>query len=127
MSSSQNTTNTSSSSSPSDDTTPSLLTSHASYAKGAAEATIGSLASNAALQHSGDATKSQAVEDMRAANNGNGNSNSNSNSASEAKDGSGAGGGGGLAAKAEQAVGGLVGCEGMQAQGREKEPKVKEA
>ncbi|KAK7536001.1 uncharacterized protein J3D65DRAFT_398970 [Phyllosticta citribraziliensis] len=114
--------NTNQNTSSSDDTTPSLITSHASYAKGAAEATIGSLTSNAALQHSGDATKSQAVEDMRAANN-------NSSSSSEAKDGSSSGGAGsgGLAAKAEQAVGGVVGCEGLQAQGKEKEGKVKEA
>ncbi|KAK8156334.1 hypothetical protein IWX90DRAFT_225681 [Phyllosticta citrichinensis] len=112
----QNTNTTSSS----DDTTPSLLTSHASYAKGAAEATIGSLTSNAALQNSGDATKSQAVEDMRAANN------NNSSSSSEAKE-EGSAGSGGLGAKAEQAVGGVVGCEGLQAQGREKEGKVKEA
>ncbi|KAK8216385.1 hypothetical protein IWZ01DRAFT_202913 [Phyllosticta capitalensis] len=102
---------------------PSLITSHASYAVGAAESTIGSLTSNASLQQSGESTKHQAVEDMRAADNA-----GSSNTATNTEGASGSAGG--LAAKAEEAVGGIVGCGGLQekgAQAQGKEGKVKEA
>ncbi|KAK7511566.1 hypothetical protein IWZ03DRAFT_386924 [Phyllosticta citriasiana] len=67
MSSSHTNTNTNQTTSNDTTTAPSLLASHASYAKGAAESTIGTLTSNPAVQHSGDATKKHAVEEMRAA------------------------------------------------------------
>ncbi|KAK8193093.1 hypothetical protein IWZ00DRAFT_543991 [Phyllosticta capitalensis] len=125
MSSTSNNNNNQTSANPDDNnnnTAPSLITSHASYAVGAAESTIGSLTSNASLQQSGESTKHQAVEDMRAADNG-------STTTTTTTQG-GSGSAGGLAAKAEEAVGGIVGCGGLQdkgAQAQAKEGKVKEA
>ncbi|KAK7548942.1 hypothetical protein IWX50DRAFT_659417 [Phyllosticta citricarpa] len=102
-------------------TAPSLLASHASYAKGAAESTIGTLTSNPALQNSGDATKKHAVEDMRAAANETPTEESGGSAGKGEGEGEGPMGKGGLAAKAEEVVGGVVGCEGMRGEGRERE------
>ncbi|KAK8250512.1 hypothetical protein HDK77DRAFT_182656 [Phyllosticta capitalensis] len=132
MSSTNNNNNNQTSANPDDNnnnnTAPSLITSHASYAVGAAESTIGSLTSNASLQQSGESTKHQAVEDMRAADNA-GSSSSNTATTTTTTQG-GSGSAGGLAAKAEEAVGGIVGCGGLQekgAQAQAKQGKVKEA
>ncbi|KAK8192127.1 hypothetical protein BKA81DRAFT_381995 [Phyllosticta paracitricarpa] len=122
-------------------TAPSLLASHASYAKGAAEvrtlslsisptqstslthaqSTIGTLTSNPALQNSGDATKKHAVEDMRAAANETPTEESGGSAGKGEGEGEGPMGKGGLAAKAEEVVGGVVGCEGMRGEGRKRE------
>ncbi|KAH8731273.1 hypothetical protein GQ44DRAFT_736355 [Phaeosphaeriaceae sp. PMI808] len=78
---------------------PGLVSSHAQYAKGAAEETIGNATGNEAWKASGVQDKEQAVESMKAA--------------SAQRDTS--QGYGGI----EKKAGNLVGCVGMQKEGGE--------
>ncbi|KAF1840658.1 uncharacterized protein K460DRAFT_295145 [Cucurbitaria berberidis CBS 394.84] len=76
---------------------PGLVASHAQYAKGAAEETIGNVTGNQAWKASGAQDKSQAVDAMK--------------SAAQNRDASQGYGG------VEEKAGSLVGCEGMQKEG----------
>ncbi|KAH6838719.1 hypothetical protein B0T12DRAFT_366013 [Alternaria alternata] len=79
---------------------PGLVSSHAQYAKGAAEETIGNVTGAEAWKASGAQDKSQAVDAMKAA------------SANRDPNQQGMGG-------IEEKAGNLVGCEGMQKEGAE--------
>ncbi|KAI0024759.1 hypothetical protein F4780DRAFT_724878 [Xylariomycetidae sp. FL0641] len=76
---------------------PSLVGGHAEYVKGAAESTIGSVTGSQAWTSSGEQAKAHAVDTMKAA--------------GEQRDPSQGYG------KAEQKLGQMTGCEGMEKEG----------
>lgn len=77
---------------------PSLLTSHAKYAQGAISSTLG--------YESGEQTKREAVEDMKAA------SAASSNEPTQSS----------VLGTAEKKLGEATGCEGMEKEGAERTP-----
>ncbi|KAJ4424037.1 hypothetical protein N0V82_001284 [Gnomoniopsis sp. IMI 355080] len=79
---------------------PSLVSGHAEYVKGAAEATIGKAIGSPAWESSGEQAKARGVSTMKAA--------------GEARDATSQGYG-----KAEEVAGKAVGCEGMVKEGGE--------
>ena len=81
---------------------PGLMAGHAEYAKGAAQAAVGSLTGSHAWTKSGEQAKAHGVATMKAA--------------SEARDAEGGSKGFG---KAEEVAGKAVGCEGMRREGAE--------
>ncbi|BFZ54098.1 hypothetical protein PYCC9005_001130 [Savitreella phatthalungensis] len=93
---------------------PGLVASHAAYAKGAAEETIGNLTGSAAWQTSGKEIQEEAKSQMREAAERSDRvdtdvSNTRQPTDSLAREGA-----------LEQKIGSLVGCEGMEQQGAEK-------
>ncbi|ORY70139.1 uncharacterized protein BCR38DRAFT_333990 [Pseudomassariella vexata] len=79
---------------------PGLVSSHAEYVKGTAEATIGSITGSHAWQSSGEQSKAHAVDAMKVA--------------SAARDPETQGYG-----KVEEVAGKLTGCEGMLKEGQD--------
>ncbi|PRP87916.1 hypothetical protein PROFUN_02653 [Planoprotostelium fungivorum] len=79
-----------------------LIGGHVQYAKGAAEAAIGSVTGSAAWSESGEKDKSQAIDAMKAANQGPKNE-------------------GLISGETEAKLGSAFGCEGMVENGKQKQ------
>ncbi|KAI9101898.1 hypothetical protein DFS34DRAFT_435585 [Phlyctochytrium arcticum] len=90
---------------------PSLIHGHLQYVKGAAESTLGSLTSSAALNSAGASDKAQAIAELRAAD-----STSDQRHATNQQKGSTLG----VEGKVEEYVGRISGCGGMIRDGEEK-------
>jgi uncharacterized protein YjbJ (UPF0337 family) len=87
-----------------DNNNASLISGHAQYAKGAVEETIGNVTGSQAWKDSGAHDKQEAVDQMRAANQGPSDSST-------------------ISGATEKKIGNMVGCEGMVHNGEEKEKK----
>jgi uncharacterized protein YjbJ (UPF0337 family) len=87
-----------------DNNNASLISGHAQYAKGAVEETIGNVTGSQAWKDSGAHDKQEAVDQMRAANQGPSDSST-------------------ISGATEKKIGNMVGCEGMVHNGEEKEEK----
>jgi uncharacterized protein YjbJ (UPF0337 family) len=87
-----------------DNNNPSLIGGHAQYVKGAVEETIGNVTGSQAWKDSGAHDKQEAVEKMRAANQGPSDSSL-------------------ISGSMEKKMGNMVGCEGMVHNGEEKEKR----
>jgi uncharacterized protein YjbJ (UPF0337 family) len=85
-----------------DNNNASLIGGHAQYVKGAVEETIGNITGSEAWKDSGVQDKQEAVEKMRAANQGPSDSSL-------------------ISGTTEKKIGNMVGCEGMVHNGEEKE------
>jgi len=85
-----------------DNNNASLIGGHAQYAKGAIEETIGNITGSQAWKDSGAHDKQEAVDEMRAANQGPSDSSL-------------------ISGNTEKKIGNMVGCEGMVHNGEEKE------
>lgn len=81
---------------------PSLIRGHAQYAKGTIEESIGNITGSQSWKESGVHDKQEAVEKMRAANQGPSDSTV-------------------ISGSTERRIGSMVGCEGMVHNGEEKE------
>ncbi len=88
----------------SDNNNASLIGGHAQYVKGAVEETIGNVTGSQAWKESGAHDKQEAVEKMRAANQGPSDSSV-------------------ISGSTEKKIGSVIGCEGMVHNGEEKEKR----